>query len=1720
MRAKLVSSVLFLILLLAAGAWYWNAQRPDAQAEKDDPNAPLVLVDAADRSFDAAPALALTFSQPLKAGYDYDKFIQVFEMPPKPNDAIPVTEPGEGEADEEQYGGAHATSTVSTKPEDTGTKGGKLVKGAWIVGENPRLLFFPHSKPQTRYVIQVKPGVPDKNGKKLGAEARYAILTAPVSASYYFASNGMVLPARQNGGLPIITVNVPEVDLQFLRVKNDQMPRFLDRVINGKPKPKQVQSDSGSGSGGSQQDSQQDEEGVDDWRRSSLRGAVQGYQLEDLRSMAESVYLGRFITEKKRNKRSVTYITVEDIKELKEPGIYIAVMSQPGRFRYEFQTTYFYVSDLGLHGRLYDKGAEAFVSSLTDGKAVGGVEVSWLDTQGKVLGRASTDSDGHAAFAEQPKGAKVLLARKGQQVSMLALKEPALDLSEYDITGNPNRAVRLFAYSGRNLYRPGESFDLSVLARDADGKAVPAQPVQAILKRPDGKAQFTASWRPDVRFPGYSSRRIDLPADAATGFWTLELRADPADKQAGTVFRFGVEEFLPERMKLDLSSKQDMLTPQQTLEIDVKGTYLYGAAAGGNRLLGVAQFERNKNPLAKQFPGFEFGDATENEARTRNELPEQTLDEQGEAQLQIDLSPVAQRNSPFTVRATLSLLESGGRPVVRSLERVIWPAPVLVGVRPLFTGDYAPENSPVEFEVVRADSEGKLKPAAAMPVRLFREERNYYWRFEDQRGWNSGFSETDELVETTSVTVPVGGRGKIRLPVRYGRYRLEVLDPETSQPLVYRFYAGWSARADESQGVRPDRVALKLDKASYREGDTARLTITPPHQGQALVTVEGDRALWIKRVAVGKGSTTIDIPINRDWKRHDLYVSVMVLRPGSEGDRVTPARSLGIVHLPLERSDRKLTVALEAPAKALPETTVKVRIKVPEAKGQQAFVTLSAVDVGILNISRFASPDPFGFFFGKLRYGADQHDIYGRLIEKMQGQKGKLKFGGDNTPKPTRSLPKKVRLVDLFSGPVMLNAQGEAEIPLLLPDFNGTLRLMAVVASAERFGAKDAELTVAAPLVAELATPRFLSFGDQAIVALDLHNLSGSTQQLNVALAGGAALHFTEGERSVTLKDQEKRTLRFTVEARALFGLQTITLNVDGSSGGKKIRLARSFPLQVQAVTPSQQFTRRFGIKPGETLEIKDAELSGLHRGSVLSHLVLSNKAPIDIRAAVQGLLTYPYGCTEQTTSSAYPHVFIDEDAARKFGLHPYSRAQRVEMLDKAVARLAGMQAPNGGFSLWGNVSEYEYWLSAYVTNFLVDAREQGFGVPDAMFNKANDFLLRGLQEGVSNMPASSATASVSPGMWEENRVRDNRRFGVLAYGAYVLARVNKAPLATLRQLHESRAAANNGLSLIQLGIALKLMGDRDRSNLALAEGVKKGRDGAYGWYDYGSNLRDAALAQALLEHHQIKLNGSDNLLAIIAAEMEKHQYYSTQEKLALFMVGRGYGAKEGSAWSATVHNAGKDGRVDQINSKTPVFRELSATELAGGVKLTNTHTEKLYVELSLSGYPVKLAPAKSDVVELARKMYNADGSETGIRPLKVGESVIMRITAKSRGATATGMIVDRVPAGLEIENMNIVQGEQMSAITIDKINPAQAMQDPRIKHKEFRDDRFVAAVRFDGSPITLFYRARVVTPGKFTVPPMYADDMYRPDWYGQTGSEQLSVVEATPLVAPAKGGK
>ncbi|WP_255987277.1 alpha-2-macroglobulin family protein [Chitinolyticbacter albus] len=1694
-KVGLSAAAVAVVAAAVGGGWWWghrgaspDASGPAAMAEPTE----FGVLECKAGYYDDEPALTVAFTHPIARKQDLAKKFKVTDLGVLP----------EGK------------SAQPAKPQPAEAE--KVVDGHWEIDDDNAQLAHFVTNAKHRYAVDISSGVLAEDDRALVGHKRCEIALDAMPPAYYFASRGVVLPASQNGGLPVVTVNVPEVDVEFLRVSPRHIPRFLEKVVA----QKRVPNEDG------------EEEGGEDYYYGNgpltLSGAVYGWSLSKLKKLTESVYLGRFETDARKNRRNVSFLPVEGIKELQEPGIYVAVMRQPGRYSDAYQVTYFYVTDIGLHVHRGQNQIDVFATSLKSGKALSGVEFELLDEYGKTLATADGDGEGHAVLDKVPLAAQALVAKKDNELSVLALFEPGLDLSEYDIGGHLPRNTKLFAYSGRDLYRPGEKFFVSVIARDTDGRPLPKLPLTATLKRPDGQTVQSATWQPDAKLPGYYQRQLVLPPDAATGTWLLELRADPAADEPDTLLKIQVEEFLPERMKLDLASEPPVLAAGTAFEVDVKGAYLYGAPASGNRLLGSVAVERDRYALAKQWPGFLFGDFADDDKRSRQEIEETELGASGDAAVTVPLD-LGGAKSPMKARATFSLLESGGRPVVRSIERTVWPAPKLIAIRPLFDRDVARENDKAAFEVVRVSTSGALAPLANAKVRLTREDRYFYWRYDDQRGWHSGYTEDDAPVYSGDLAL--NNRASLAVPVEWGRYRLEIEDPETRQVARYRFYAGWGAQDAEAMGNRPDRVNLKLAGVPAKPGNDVTLTITPPHDGEALVLVEGDKVLWQKRVRVSASGTEIDIPVSEDWKRHDLYISVVAFRPGSDGDRVTPARALGLVYLPLASEDRKFKVALTAPAKARPETRVPVKVKVDGAAGGSAFVTLSAVDVGILNITKFKSPDPFDFLFGKHRYSQDLADIYGKLIEKMEGNTGKLKWGGDSGMRDSQDRPEKVKLVDLFSGPVLLDAKGEATIPLNIPDFNGSLRLMAVAASDARYGNAEQEMTVAAPVVAELATPRFITPGDTATLALDVTNLTGSTQTFAVKFTAGKPVTIGGGAATVTLKDKEKKTLRYTAEATDAYGLARLDFEVAGKLAGKPLTIKRSAALQVQPPVALDRNVTRIKLDPGAEQALLPELIGRYYADSAHVSVTFSNKPPLNVRSLVQGLLTYPYGCLEQTTSTAYPHVLIDAEVAKLYGLKQYSREERTRMLNDAIGRLAGMQKADGGYTLWGS-GPYEQWLSAYVGGFYQDARVAGFTVPDKLYADTQGWLLKQLQRAPADFPSYGKTLAAKLGAdgtirdklidneYEQLRI-DHQRLAAAAHQGYILARDQKAPLATLRVLYDKYAnRARSPLPLVHLGLALKLMGDEKRATAAFDAAMKRG----YGitsnsdWYwgewlgDYGSAVRDRAMAYALLARHKIARPGGENLVFELAENLKnrRYHYYSTQERLALLLAsqaGGGPGAS-GSEWNAVL-TVGGDTRG--LASKSQETVSLPAAEIAKGAKLANSSGTALFVEIEASGYPKEAPkPQPGDQIKLARDWFFADGKPYNGRALNVGETLIVRVTASASQRIEDGLVVDRIPAGLEIENLNLSDGERIDALKVDGQSIREALEDSRIKHREYRDDRFVAAGQLDYNALRLYYLVRVVTPGRFVVPATVAEDMYRPQITGVgPASPVLTVVDA-----------
>ncbi len=1640
-----------------------------ARAAADIPETPapsptgvLRILDIGERTYNNGPAVAVVVSDPLDPAVRHD-------------DSLRISTPEE------------------------------RLRSAWVLSSDGRTLWFPHVTPETTYTVTVLPELTAQNGWSAGKRITREVKIRPITPAVGFAGEGFILPARKTRGLPVITVNVEEVSLEFFRLTEEGLLQYIN------------------------------------WRKPVTERET--YSLERLSGFGELVFEGRFTLDAPPNRRVTRHIPVTDIQALEEPGIYLAVLHRPGQYDYAYQTACYLVSDIGLHARSYADRSVIFARSLATGAPLSGVTLQVLK-QGKnrLMTQAVTNAEGRADLEMPlPGGARLMLAHMEvpgtdggaarTHYGILPLHGPALDMSGFDLGDRLSTPLSLYLYSPRDLYRPGETAVFSLILRDQDALPADTVPLVTRLLRPDGKEVRTFTWHPDetgkLDQVDYYQHAVSIPEDATTGLWRLQVFIDPEDKTPDAEYAFHVEDFLPERMKLDLAVSPENPKPDADLTVSARGMYLYGAPAAGNDIAARVRV-RALRELPDAHEQFEFGRVDDAAFSDAWDLPDDALSDEGKAEIQVD-SQWSEIKSPLTVSISVDLFESGGRPVTRRVSANILPAPRIIGIRPMFERHVADEGL-VRFEVIQTDVSGNLYENERLEVEFIREDRDYYWEYTDGGGWRHRYTEKIYSWEKTSMSLPEGKPGTLETPLTRGGYVLAITDPASGQMTSVRFRVGdwwWSA---DDRAARPDKIAMTLDKPAYQAGDTAVLTLVPPHAGKALVMVEADRLLWERSMVVTTGENTLKIPILGSWNRHDLYISAVVFRPADADETAVPNRAVGLLHLRLDRENRRLPLSIAAPSRAQPEKQMRVRLALapPAPEGSEAadqntsplavsdenpvFVTVAAVDEGILRITDFVSPDPFSWFFERRRFNVSARDMYDRVIEQKDAARAVLRFGGDADLKAGERPENEVKLVSLFSGPVPFAADGTAEVSFHLPDFNGELRLMAVAFSGKRFGAAQTAVTVAAPVVTQMAMPRFLAPGDRSEATLDLHNLSGADRDFSVSVISEGAVELFEGDRKIRLKDKEKISLRFPLLGRDAAGKADLSLSLNeipapvpgsaaksaadsagsppGESGDGAINLSRSWVLGVRPGYPAIARKRLYTVAPRQEVTVDTALAADMIPENLNANLKISPRFPIDIGDAVRGLIDYPYGCLEQTTSRAWPLLYATPARAARYDLPRLAPEERMKRLRDAVDRLGKMQRGSGGFGLWHNASPEDGWLTAFVTDFLLTASDHGVPLPDNMLEKA----LERLESYVKKSPPLPA--------YMDNRHRSSLEFAIAAYAACALNRANRLPLGAARIVFDDKSGnADSCLPLIHMGLALAGAGDHPRSDKAFALARKRLPEEIRYWGHYGSPVRDTALSLALLmEENLIAGTDLNAYMTHLETAVRTRRWFSTQEKFALFRAGIAMDARPDEPWKGRLSIGAGDARI--LKTGGVYIAPLSAAGITSGVRFVNDGSlesgRPLFVSALVSGYTRNAPPEENAGIAIRRDLFTTDGAPADAGPYHVGDLLVARLTIRSEKDIPDALVADLLPAGFEVENQHLEHTEKQAGILMDGRTVDDWMADETIHAQEYRDDRYMAALDLDSHRETrLFYLIRVVSPGEFSVPPPFAESMYQPEIRG-----------------------
>lgn len=1477
----------------------------------------------------------------------------------------------------------------------------------------------------SRYRLVFRSGLPAADGETLQKNVELIHYVRDRNPAVRFPGRSYVLPRSADAALPIETVNLNTVDLRLRRVSDRNLLRAVQDGYFGRP--------------------------LSQWEDTTFASDI-----------AEEIWTGTGEVDNSLNEDMTTRLPMQEAIAGQPAGIYALTARVPGADPYDDPgaTQWFVLSDLGISSMSGTDGLHVSVRSLAETTARAGVEITLVSRANAVLARAVTDDNGHAQFdpgltrgTGGAAPALILAAEGDSDVGFLSLTDPAFDLSDRGVEGRAAAGpVDVFLTTDRGAYRAGEVIHATALTRDPEATAIEGLPLMAILRRPDG-VEYTRQISEGVI--GGHVFALPVAPDAPRGTWRLEVLADPSAPALASQPVL-IEDFLPERIDFALALPGTPLRSGDTPALRIDARYLFGAPGADLTIEGQATL-RAADMLAA-WPGYRFGRHDDEAAAVSSYFGGQRTDAQGQATVVLDLPVTKVGGHPLTLSVTARLADGSARPVERQISAQVLPDTPVIGIKPLFD-DVVAEGTDATFEVI-ALSAG-LTPVQ-MPVRWYlnRVETQYQW-YQLYGNWN--WEPTTRRTRIASGEFDLTGPLTLTEPVNWGQYEL-VVEQVGGDFVVSSvdFYAGWYAPADAS--ATPDRLDLSMDRDSYRVGDTARLRIVPRSAGVALISVLSDRVIHREAVAVGVGETVIPLIVDKDWGT-GAYVSATVIRAAQDGPDRTPVRALGLAHATVDPVGKVLDVAIDLPDVTTPRQTQPARVTVSGAvEGEEVWLTLAAVDQGILNLTGFQSPDPTGYYFGQRRLGVELRDVYGRLIESTNGALGTVRSGGDNSaglrmqsPPPTQDL------MSTFSGPVLVGPDGEVTVDIDLPPFNGAVRVMIVAWSRTAVGQAETDMVVRDPVVVSASLPDFLAPGDSSRIRLDVTHADGPAGEMTLALMSeSSALTLGTVPGSFDLADGDKASFDIPVTAQSV-GDPQITV-VLGTPDGQELRQTLTLP--VRSNDPVIARTRRFLLGAGDSFDFSADVFANLRPDTGRAILSAGPMAKFDAPGLLTALDSYPYGCTEQVASQALPLLYLSS-LAQATGLGDQAVVR--DKINVAINRILARQASTGAFGLW-RAESGDFWLDAYVSDVLSRARAEGYVVPDRAFRMAMDNLRNRI----------SYAADFDKGGQD------------IAYALMVLAREGAAEMGDLRYYADVKADAfATPLAAAQLGAALANYGDQSRADTMFARAAQlvtsQQADPLVWRADYGTPLRDTAGVLALATEAGSQVIDVADLSNRIA---EVDGVLSPQE----------------SAWSllaaqALVQIPEESGLTVNGNSVAGPFVQVLAGDTPhGGMIIRPGDGEEAEITLTTMGVPETPPPAGGTGYTIARSYYTMDGTVLETPDHAVGERfvAVLQVIPFERYA-ARLMVNDPLPAGVEIDNPALLRSGDIRAL--DWLEPSVA------DHTEFRSDRFLAAVDItSGETVTLAYVARAVTPGQYHHPAASVEDMYRPRFRAHTETGQVTV--------------
>ncbi|MFD2718266.1 alpha-2-macroglobulin [Hymenobacter monticola] len=1372
------------------------------------------------------------------------------------------------------------------------------------------------------------------------------------------------------------------------------------------------------------------------------------------------------------------------------------------------------VTDIGL---IVKQGATAgttvFANSIRTAEPLSGVTVNLVSSNNQVISTTTTDKSGVAQFDSAASMKRFTLgmitATKEADFSFLDLTKSRVETSRYEVGGLTSNAAhyQAFLYGDRNLYRPGDTVRTNAVIRTEDWKTPPTGlPVKIRLLLPSGKEY--SSLRQKLSAAGSFESSFILPPTIMTGLYTLEVLT--GNDVLLTSRPVSVEEFIPDRLKVTVTAAPAVLRPGQDVTASIAAVNLFGPPAA-DRKFEVEFSLKQKNFAPKNYPNYSF---TINSGEKRR-----TLDEDGEESSESALTARFEKTvregatdaagrgtATYTVPdyrdlgtlegvAFATVFDETGRPVNRLATFDVQTQAAMFGIASL--PDLISTRQALTVKLLALTPAGRPTTAQA-EVKVVRK----LWETVLERQGGRYVYQSQRREQTIlSQTRPVGAETSFSFtPVYSGEYEVRVSRPGAATYVTQQFYAyGYGdTQANSFEVNNEGAVTIEADKPRYNPGETARLLLKAPFAGRILVTVERANVLDHFYVSTDGKAAEVKVPIKGEHVPN-VYVTATAVRALDGRDHLPLTVARGFLPLTVEKADSRLPLALAAPAASRSQTWQTVEI----STAPRAQVTLAVVDEGILQRNNYQTPDPHAYFYQKRALEVAAFDVYPFILPEL----GTSSSGGDAADLRRRTNPvpnRRVKLVSKWSGVLTADGDGKVRYRVRVPQFSGTLRIMAVAYKDDAFSSAEATMKVADPVVISTALPRFMSPGDTIDVPVTLTNTTRNSLSVKVGRLLQGPIKalvdtrpevsqiyqapFEAREESLVLEPSREGRKSYKFIATGI-GNATIVIYVKSPNGKTSEKFSETIELPVRPAASLEKRTGSGVLAGGTTLPLNLK--TDFLPASLTSRLVVSRSPLTEFSKDLRYLLQYPYGCLEQTVSAAFPQLYYADLAAtlqQKTGAAAKSQRYNPNYhVQEAIRKLESMQLYNGSLSYWPGGDYDNWWATAYAAHFLQEAQQAGFAVNKSVLDKVLKYLAFRLKKRETEPYQYFDVSNIA-----RQRTIASRE---IAYSLYVLALAGRQDPVALNYYRANRPLLTED-SKVLLACTQSLLGNQRAfrellpTKFGSERAARRALDGSF-----YSPIRDLGLILNALVSTDPNNPQIPGMARQLSRQMKAAYWLNTQEtSFALLALGKIARQNARSTATASLFLDGKP--AGSFTGKDLTLRNVANRN----VSIRSAGKGSLYYFWETEGISASGQVHEEDsYLKVRRQFLTRDGLPLGTPTFRQNDLVVVKLTLEAGeavGVIKNVAVTDLLPAGLEIENPRIGPLRELSW--------AKDANTP--DYLDVRDDRINLFATATGTPQHFYYLCRAVSKGTFKLGPVNADAMYNAEYHSYNGAGVVRV--------------